>query len=471
MATTPATLKDLAIQVRELYLEAKSDAQERLGAAQAALTAARKQHADDTALLVAKNAEIAAKQAQLAASSETPADATALLAEIATAQVESRALQAKLLDDGDAVSAGEAGVAAAQGYLASTSAAFGRAEQEIRPVEPFDPGDPEYTGPAEDEEVRREAWRDAAPALDAVAAAAGQQLDDADSLYDQARDRVVAAVPANLLAAARKGYEVENRRRDRLARSRDEIEDLLADVHRTDGGPEGEAEALALELERAEGDLRAWSEDAQTRYNLAIAQLTVLAPPEPPARPPLFTPAEEARLAALTAAGDAAVAQRTPREEARADLIEATVDYRDAETLALADEPGGWGDSPPGSPPGGDLQAARDAFDAAETAYTQQSREDYAAWSAAVPEAMWRKLVGFVEAEATLQELRGMGSAALLSAAQNAEADLAEARWNAERHALTVAYLEAEVVLREGLLARAVSVRQQRLLSALRGDA
>lgn len=471
MATTPATLKDLAVQVRELYLEAKSDAQERLASAQAALTAARKQQAEDTALLVAKNAEIAAKQAALAATSETPADAAQLLAEIATAQVESRALQAKLLDDGDAVAADESGVAAAKEYLAGTSSSFAHADQVIRPVEPFDPDEPKYAGPAEDDEARRAGWRRAAPALDAIADAAGHQLDDADSLYDQARDRVVAAVPANLLAMARKGYEVEGRRRDRLARSRDDIEDLLADRRRADGGPTSEAASLALALERAEGELRAWSEDAQTRYNLAITQLTVLAPPEPPARPPLFTTAESARLAALTAAGDAAVAQRTPREEARADLLEAIADARDEETLALADAPGAWGDaSPPLSPPG-DLEAAQDAFDDADLAYTQQSREDFAAWSAAVPEATWRKLVGFVEAEATLQELRAMGSAALLSAAEGAEADLAEALWNAERHALTVAFLEAEVNLREGLLSRAVSVRQQRLLSALRGDA
>lgn len=470
MATTPATLQDLAGQVRDLYQDAKSDAQKDLATAQAGLTAARQAQADDTASLVAKNAEIAGKQAQLAASSEVPVDATALLAEIATAQVEARALQATLLDDGDAVAAAEARVAAAQGFLAKMSAAGTRADGAI--------------AAADADEKRRKGWRDAAPGLDtSVAAAAQALLADGNSVYGIAKQRVEAAVPAKLLAAARQGYAVENRRRDALEDSAEAIQDLLADYEKNDGGPDGNAAFLRLQLDRAESALRGWSDNAAARYALAVAQLTVLAPPEPPTRPPIFTTAEQERLndAGALAAREAAADQRNLREDARADLFEAQDDAADADTIAHADDPTGYDElgsppssppdsSPPGSPPD-DVAAAQAAFDAQDAAYTAAMRTDFSGWSAAVPEATWRKLVGFVEAEATLQELAGDTSGPLLTAAADAEADLAEALWNAERHAVTVAYLEEQVNLREGLLARAVSVRQQRLLSALRGDA
>ena len=468
MATTPATLKDLAVQVRELYLDARTDAQAELAAAQARLTAARKTQSDDTAALAAKNAEIAAKQGRLAEVSAVPADAAVLLEEIADAQVEARGLQATLLDDGDAVALAEGELAAAQGFLARVTGSLTRAEQVVKPD-----GKGGYTGPAEDDDARRQGWRDAAPELDAeVADAAGDQLDDADTLYKWAKAKIDAEVPAGLMSAARKGYEVETRRAAAADGSLDRIEDLLAARQEADGGPEGKAAALALTLDRAEDELRGWSEDAATRYALALAQLAAFAPEDPNADPlpALFTPGEQANLASLGAAGDAAVLLRTPREEARADLIEATADALDAKTEALADDPYGYEGSPPTSPPDG-TQDAQDAFDSANGAYTAQMRSDYAAWSAAIPEAVWRKLVGFVEAEATLQELRNGDSATLVSGQETAEADLAAALWESERHALTVAYLEEQVKLREALRARALSVRQQRLLVALRGDA
>lgn len=477
MATTPATLKDLAVQVRDLYLDARTGAQADVSAAQARLTAARDAQKQHAAGLVAKNTGIADRQKQLPEVSSVPADAAELLDEIAGLQVEARALQGTLLDDGDAVAGAEAAMAAAQGFLTRVAAGFARADQQVRPD-----GRGGYTGPAEADEARRQGWRDAAPALDAaVGDAAAHQLDDADTLYKRAKAKVDAEVPAGLLAAARDGYTLETRRRAAAEGSVARIEDLLAARRQSDGGPEGSADALALELERAEDELRRWSEEAASRYALAVTQLSAFAPvvvdPNAPPVPPLFTAGEQAKLASLGAAGDAAVALRSPRDDARADLIEAQADALDAGTEALADDPTGYDGmgsppdaSPPGSPPGS-VDDAEEALAAAEQAYTAQMRKDFAAWSAAVPEAVWRRLVGFVEAEATLQELRNGDPAALVEHQQDAEAALAQARWAAERHALTAAYLEEQVKLREALAARALSVRQQRLLSALRGDA
>jgi len=476
MATTPATLRDLAIQVRALYADARSDAQAELAAAQKRLTDARQEQSEDAAGLAATNAGIAEKQKRLAEVSNVPADAAVLLEEIAAAQVEARAKMAELLDDGDAVAQAEAEVAAAQGFLGSVTASLGRAEGQIRPD-----GKGGYTGPAEDEETLRQGWRDAAPALDAaVADAAAGQLDDADTLYKRAKAKVEAEVPGGLLDAARTGYGVQARRVAAAEGSLDRIEDLLAAREEADGGPAGHAAALALELDRAEDELRGWSEDASSRYALAIAQLAAFAPADPNADPlpPLFTPGEQASLASLAAAGDPAVLLRNPREEARADLIEAVTDAEDADTEAAADDPFGYdpaGSPPDGSPPGSPpdtVADAQQAFDQADGAYRAGAAPgDFAAWSAAVPEAVWRKLVGFLEAEATLQSLRDGDSATLVGQQQTAEGELAAALWESERHALTVAWLEEQVNLREALRARALSIRQQRLLTALRGDA
>jgi hypothetical protein len=352
-------------------------------------------------------------------------------------------------------------------------AAFSKADQEVTPD-----GKGGFTGPAADDEQRRQGWRDAAPGLEgAVADAAAGQLDDADTLYKRARAVVDTEVPAGLVTAARNGYAVETRRMAAVEGSVARVEDLLATHEQADGGPEGNAAALALALDRAEEELRAWSESAAGRYALAISQLAALAPEDPAADPlpPLFTTAESTQLAGLGAAGDAAVLLRTPRENARAGLIEAEVDAADDHTEAVAGDPYGYGGSPPetsppGSPPDA-VGAAEDALEAAENAYTAQMRSDFSKWSAAVPEAVWRKLVGFVEAEATLQELRNGNATDLVAHQQDAESDLAAALWASEQHALTAAYLEEQVKLREALRARALTARQQRLLSALRGDA
>jgi hypothetical protein len=119
----------------------------------------------------------------------------------------------------------------------------------------------------------------------------------------------------------------------------------------------------------------------------------------------------------------------------------------------------------------GKRDAADLAYGTADGKFTAPARAAFGAWSAAVPEPVWRKLVGFLEAEAALDELKDVVATDLVTAHTDAEEALAEALWNAEVHALSAAYLEEQVTLREALLSRALSVRQQRLLSALRGDA
>lgn len=453
MATTPTTLKDLATQVRDLYDAAAARTRQELADAQAALDAARAGQRADAALLTAKQAALAAARAELAAT-EVPIDAEALLGEVAKLQVDARRLQAALLDRGDAVARAEADVAAAKSLLARVSGARDEAAGEVEP--------------ATAEHERRVGWRAAATAapLDTLAADATATL--AGAAYVDAKKRVTDDVPAKLVASARKGHGVETARVARVALSLSDTEDLLATEQDTNGGPAGEAEKLRLEMIRAEAALRDWAEHARERYDLALAQLEALSS----ATTGLFTPAQVAELAALKDDGGDAVDLRLPRETAREKAIDAAFDLDDAITKARAPDPTASVSAVAAvvTARGKRDQANADYVDA-DGDFTADARKDFARWSAAVPEPVWRKLVGFLEAEAALDALKDVAAADLVSAHEDAEAALAASLWNAERHALSAAYLEEQVNLREALLARALSVRQQRLLSALRGDA
>lgn len=453
MATTPTTLKDLATQVRDLYAAAAEGAREELTDAHAALDAAKSALAADAALLTAKQASIATLRAELAVT-EVPIDATALLGEIAKLQVDARGLQARLLDGGDAVARAEAQVAAAGAFLARVQGAKDEAAAEV-PA-------------AQAEHDRRMAWRAAAtsPPLATLAADATATLAAAD--YKNAKKRVEDDFPAKLIGSARKGYEVETARIGRVAESLGDVEDLLAAEQETNGGPAGEAEKLRLDMIRAEAALRDWADHARERYDLALAQLAAVRN----TTPKLFNAAQIAELAALKTKGDAAVDLRNPREDLRKVVIDAVFDVDDVVTGARAPDPTADVSNVTAVK---DMKAAlvkaNGDFGKGETDFTAAMRKDFSAWSAVVPEGVWRKVVGYVEAEAALNDLKGIVAADLVTAHEDAETALAEALWNAEVHALSAAYLEEQVNLREALLARALSVRQQRLLSALRGDA
>jgi hypothetical protein len=119
------------------------------------------------------------------------------------------------------------------------------------------------------------------------------------------------------------------------------------------------------------------------------------------------------------------------------------------------------------------LEAMNDAdaaLDQADLVYEAAVHARFAAWSAAVPEAVWRKVMGFMDAERTLNELKATVPADLVAALDGAVDDLANALVAEQRGRITLAFLEAEVEARETRLERARAGRQLRVLGAVRGD-
>jgi hypothetical protein len=461
MAAVPETLQDLAVQVAALYAAAKTEAQESVAAANTSLSAARERVRAGGESLAAKNQEIAAKRAELA-DAEVPTEAAALVEELADLQAEARALQAALLDDADAVARGEAEVKAASGFLDRVSAALSEAQAELvrEAVE----------GP------RRQELRDAVadPPLDTLAADAAAAK-GAGTEFDDAKKRVTDEIPADLLTAARKGVEVEDLRRSQQAASLEAVEDLLLAELEGKGGLDEKAAALQLRFARADAALRAWVKQGPGRLTQALVQAAAVN-----AGTSLLTDAEEAEVAARETAGAAAVPKRTAREDARKDVIEAEVGLGDALTTALAPDPTADVSAAPAVDTAEQaLSDARTAFTDAQGEYVEFAdgsapptfAEDFTAFSSALPESVWRRVVGFLEAEATLTELGGVDGDTLATDHADAEKALAAALWDAERHALTVAFLEEQVALREALAARADAARGARMLAAVRGDA
>jgi hypothetical protein len=190
---------------------------------------------------------------------------------------------------------------------------------------------------------------------------------------------------------------------------------------------------------------------------------------EDPVLDPLLTEAQSDALEANVTDGPAAAELLTEREVARQAVLVAQGTLDDATLTARAADPT-------------DLDVTS-AVVAQQTAlegkltdlgavqYDEDQQEAWGIWSGDVPESAWKKVVGLKEAAATLDELRAVDGAALVTADAAAEAALAGALWTAEQKALKVSFLESQAALRGALMEQIRAARPARLLAALRGDA
>ncbi|HEX7242971.1 MAG TPA: hypothetical protein VF263_21970, partial [Longimicrobiaceae bacterium] len=380
----PTTLPEFAQAVRTTYAATRTAAQTAVADAQTALGAARdsqKAHSED---LAAAQKEIAAKRAELAAT-EVPANAEALLAEITSLQTQARAIQALVLDDRTAVAHAEAELAAANATLSRAAAELAAAEADFEAV------------------VAESAQLDTLKAAATAGPAATLRADAADALtdppYTTAKTRVEADVPEKLLEAARASVAAENARVARLEASLNAAQDLLADELETSGGLDGTVVKQRLAFDRAEADLREWVTGGPQRLRRAADLLTAVLVGDG-----LFTAAEAAHLADQDAVdlGEPAAELRVTREEKRQAALEAEADLEDATLAARAPDP--LADVAA-------VQEVSDAQDALDTAagelLTAQAaygtdEADFTGWASAVSDGVWRKVLGFVEAEAIL---------------------------------------------------------------------
>lgn len=500
------TMLDAADAARALHVAAQARARTELDTSRVAAAAARGHLAAANRDLADTERQIAAARALLAAA-EVPADAEALVDEIAALQVESRGLQGEVREQSEALAEAEAAAAAA-------TAALGRAQEGIARAD----ADIKSAGAAA---TQGTAWKTAATTgvLGALSGAAGDAADvlNGDD-FSAAEDRL-ATLPVELVASARAGFELEADRTDLLRQSAEAAEELLAARLADQDGRDGAVEAARIRLRAAERRLRDWVERGRERYDRAVVLIRdLLPPPLVDPVPPLLTPAEAARLEALRApepepeepageeeegeaeepaeggeepaegeeeeeepapppsGADGAAEARAVRDGKRALYEAARIAYEDARLAAFApDATVAEADLPDAvlADLEGKLaarEAAKGELDDADLVYEAAVHARFAAWSAAVPEAVWRRVMGFLDAERTLGELKAAVPADLVADVEDAEEALAVALDAAERGRITLAFLEAEVEAREARLERARAGRQLRLLGAVRGD-
>lgn len=456
MATPPTTLIGLSQQVIDLYTRAQAAGQKALSGAQAALVALADPLTGQPArvkALAQTQADIAAQRARLAGT-DVPADADALVKAIAALQVTERARQAALLDDADAQAAAQAQADAATRFVAWATRRLADATAAL----------PAAVADA----AQRARWKAAvaAPPLATLAADATALI--ATDEYKKPKKRIADALPDKLEASAATGWGVETARLDAVNASLAHVQDLLADEEENNGGPDGHVAALRLELDRADQALRAWSEQAPARLARARSLLAAVMDGDA-----LLTAAEAASLAAAETDGGAAADLRDTRESARADVIKAQAGYADAVVAARADDPTVTDVSA--------VQAVKDANDTLTTdqgtlgtatgAYPAASAATYGSWSGTVPEPVWRKIVGFKEADQELGELKATDGGQLVTDDEAAEAAVAGAAWTAETNEVKAAYLAAQVDAARAVADAAAAARPARLLAAVRGDA
>lgn len=446
MAIPPTTLAELATETVTLYANAITSAQADLTKAQAALASARELQTEDTALLADTQKDLAALRAELSIT-EVPADADALLTEIAELQVDERRQNAVLLDDADAVAGAQATADAATAWLRALNRRAAEAAAAVLA--------------AEAEKERRDRWKVAAvaPPLDTLAADAGDLRDGTE--FDDAQTQVDDALPQAIRDAVDQGWAVENERLKQTAESEAHAWSLLA----TEVGATSPI-ALARDLAVADEALRRWAEQGVQRYARAAAQIAVL---QDPLLDPLLTEAQSDALEANATDGPAAAELLTERETARQAVLVAQGTLDDATLAARAADPT-------------DLDVASVVVaqqtalegkltDLGAVQYEEEQQEAWGLWSGDVPLDAWKKVVGLKEAAATLNELRAVNGAGLVTADATAEAALADALWTAEQKALKLSFLDSQAALRGALLEQTLAARPARLLAALRGDA
>lgn len=442
----PTTVRQFAQQERARREAANTAAQAELAAAQAALLAARTTFADRTAELADLDAQLAGIRLALGVV-PMPADATALAAALEEAIMDQRAKSVEVAAAEDDAAAAQRRVQAAQADLATASTAYAlalTAESE-----------------AETEHDRRQGWVAALaeePLSDLAAQATATKADDA---FTDAEDRIEADIPEALRERAAERRTAARARVTALRTSLEEAENDLGDVLDDHAGDTGAAAEAAIAFRRASASLQDWVRTAEERYARALALLDlVTSTPEP-------TDEERARIEdeTLVEDGEEAIEKEAARDTAQAALEAAQRAYDDAVLDALAADP----DTTP-VVDDEDVTDAQDALATAEGEYTAAMRENLQRWEATVPDALWRALDAFLEAEELLDELAaGPGTrAADLSTNESAYA----AALDAEARALRAqAVVERAVRERSGLADAARRTAPARTLSALRGDA
>lgn len=441
------TLVEFYTQERDLY-KAKKEAlsgaipaqQDDVKTSQTALKTAQ-------SALAAIEADITAKRSALARST-IPAEAQALVEAIRDLQIEQRTKIGEVHDAQEAFDGRQRATEAAGRQLTRITARLGEAEANLKA--------------AEDAEKRRNKLKErvtTAPAKDVPAQATAARTGPD---HNQAQTKI-EELPAELLALAKKRYDVRVKRQDDAVTQLRAVEDERV-AQREAWGGEGKLELERTEFARAERAVQLFASTAQHELSRAqnifksIHSATLLSAAETSA-----VAANSDRVAAVGNADSVVTAQGVVAAAAR-DVENTEFSLLAANTETDLDADAGL------TAKKATLATASSQLDDAKSAANYPDKATTDQWQIVVTDNSWKKVVDFYDAEAALDQLAGMSGTVLVTDMETKEgayaaalADLATARRRLE-------YVDDVAAARTAQLEALTGARATRVLSAVRGD-
>jgi hypothetical protein len=447
---TPTTLVQFWQQERDVYANLVTKAQAKLTNAQAAVTQANKDLADEQKNFGTLSDDIAAKRKKLAETT-IPADAAALVVVIRDLMISQRISQGKLLDLAEGVDAAKADVDAATAVTTRVSAKRAEAEAKLEA--------------AQDEDRIRQAGKAAVgnPPLSTIKADATAAQTGPDQTAAAAK---IGDIPADLRTIATSRAALRTKRLADAQTAVAAAEDALADERNTKGGLAGAAAKKGVAFRRAERKLLDHVAGAKLSYDRAIGLFKRVG------GDPVLSAAEKAEATSFNSGGDGSTAEANAATVV-GDQVLVDTDRNGLETTTftkqLADIDGDVSAN-------GDVVTARNKLqtdldtlrdDSNATNYPDKTTLDQ--WQAIVPDGAWQKLLDFQEGTAILARIAAT-SATLVTDVVAAETAYAGALYEAAQSQRRLDYAQDAIARRAKRVTDVATALPGRLLSAVRGD-
>lgn len=463
------TLLEWYTNKKNTYVALRDDARSDFGVATVNLDAAQADYDDLVADLAEMEQQIKEKRRSLG-SALMPSDIEALAEELRDLLGQFRNARADLL-------AAEQEVAASKSDKQLAADQLKRHEENLKEI------NGELVAAIE-RQAQHESWNDtvadgvltdlagkATELLEVISL--GGAIDPEDPLAGEkatvakAKLRITGDFPASLAARALA--------RGQMLREVDAGEaELLADLEQEAGlyweateGTDGKVSKLWVAFLQAEESYRELVLQAQTRYAQALALFSSITTSA------ALTDAEKARItdADLVSDGEAAIALEAVRDTAGAAVVAKQFELELAIAKArIQDLEADPEDDATVQSVRAELSALETTLASAESSYTAAHQDNLDLWEASIPDHIWANLAAYEEAQTLLSGIKDADPAALATAMDTAETDLADGLEQEDLCTRTNNFFEETMAQWDERSEYAANKRKQRLLGAIRGD-
>lgn len=451
---TPTTISAFLTEQQAALTKAKQTADKGVGKSQQALADARKAHVNATKELAALETQVASIRKRLA-EIITPADAAPLLAELEQKIIEQRAKQAQIFDLEEAVRLSESEVERAGAQLQTVLAGLKRVADAITDAQQRDAQHAGLKQKLEAEPLKG-IGTDAETAL-------------MNPPFSDAKTRIEADLPATLIARARERRQQAEALITLRQTAATDAQKFVNNELNSSGGLNGKIEKTRQDFERAAQAFRDYVVNSKGRFEQALASLKAVADKE---KDPL-TPAESESINDPTRQvdRDKAAQKEEARDVARVEFEKKRLAFENAVLKALA--------ANIDANPADDLDVknamttldtAKGNLEVAQGEYKAAMRKILDDWEATVPDATWRQLADFEEAQRLLNDLKSAKPADILKAVEDAENALVLTMAALDKSERTLNVLESEAQKRVVQLEFETDAAQRLKFRALRGD-